>query len=62
MSADGTWDDAPLYYIERCKDDPCHWRVVGPNGIVDTYPTESEAQSRADRLNEDVAEERENDN
>ena len=61
MAADGTGNDAPLYYIERCEDASGRWRVVGPNGVVGTYPAEGEAQSKADRLNEDVAEEREND-
>jgi hypothetical protein len=53
--------DRPLYYVEGSNDDPGVWRVVGPNGVVDSYRVESEAQSRADRLNEDVAEEIEDD-
>ena len=53
--------ESALYYVERCDDDLGSWRVVGPNGVVDTHRVESEAQSRADRLNEDVAEEQEDD-
>jgi hypothetical protein len=53
--------DQPLYYVEQATEDPVLWRVVGPNGVVDTYGLESEAQSRADRLNEEIAEEREDD-
>ncbi len=53
--------DRPLYYVESSGDEPGVWRVVGPNGVVDSYRAESEAQSKADRLNEEVAEEREDD-
>jgi hypothetical protein len=53
--------EGPLYYVERGAEDAGGWRVVGPNGVVGVYRVESEAQSRADQLNEDVAEEREND-
>ena len=58
FGADG---DAPLYRAERSADDSGRWRVVGPNGAVGVYRLESEAQAKADQLNEDVAEEQEND-
>ena len=54
-------NDRPLYYVERDEDDPDIWRVIGPNGVVRAYRVESEAQSEADRLNEEVAEEQEDD-
>jgi hypothetical protein len=54
-------DDAPLYYVKRNDDDPNCWSVIGPNGVVDTYRVEAEAQSRANQLNESVAEEQEDD-
>jgi hypothetical protein len=54
-------DSAPIYWIERCTDDPETWYVIGPNGIVGDRRSKREAQAEADRLNEDVAEEREND-
>ena len=50
-----------LYSVERGEGDPEVWRVVGPNGVVAAYPTQSEAQARADQLNEDAAEEQEDD-
>jgi len=53
--------DRPLYYVEPRKDDPGVWDVIGPNGVVDTYRDERDAQSQADRLNEDVAQEQEDD-
>ena len=55
----GSGEDAPLYSVERSSDGG--WRIVGPNGVVDTYRAEAEAQSKADQLNENVAEEREDD-
>jgi hypothetical protein len=54
-------DDAPPYFVERGGDGPGSWRVIGPNGLVGVYPTASEAQAKADYLNEQVAEEREDD-
>jgi hypothetical protein len=51
-------DRAPLYSIERCDEG---WRVMGPNGPVGVFPAESDAQAKADFLNEQVAEEREDD-
>lgn len=53
--------DAPLYFVERCKDAPETWRVVGPNGLVGVYETASDAQAKADFLNEQSAEEIEDD-
>ena len=54
-------DETPLYTVERSDDGPESWRVVGPNGLVGVYETASDAQSRADFLNEQVAEEQEDD-
>ncbi len=54
-------DDAPLYYVERCAEGPNSWRVMGPNGAIGAYRNESEAQAKADQLNEEVAEEQEDD-
>jgi hypothetical protein len=54
--------ESALYNVERGQDDPEIWRVVGPNGVVGDYRSEGEAQARADRLNEDAAEEQEDDN
>jgi hypothetical protein len=51
-------DDAPLYSVHSSADG---WRVIGPNGLAGTYRTEREAQAKADFLNEQVAEEREDD-
>ena len=56
-----TDDDAPLYFVERGNDDPESWRVIGPNGLVGVYRTAREAQAKADFLNEQVAEQREDD-
>lgn len=53
--------DSALYTVERGQDDPGIWRVVGPNGAVGDYRSESAAQASADRLNEDAAEEQEDD-
>jgi hypothetical protein len=53
--------DPALYTVERGQDDAEIWRVVGPNGAVGAYRSESEAQASADRLNEDAAEEQEDD-
>jgi hypothetical protein len=57
----GADDDAPLYSVERSTEEPGGWRVVGPNGLVGVFRLESEAQGRADQLNEEVAEEQEDD-
>lgn len=54
-------DLTPEYRVERSGQASANWRVIGPNGPVADYPTEQEAQMRADDLNEQVAEEREND-
>jgi hypothetical protein len=51
-------DDAPLYSIEKVAEG---WRVCGPNGAAGVYEDERDAQARADFLNEQVAEEREDD-
>lgn len=56
-----TDDDAPVYSVERGDDGLEEWRVTGPNGLVGAYPTQSDAQAKADFLNEQIAEEREND-
>ena len=53
--------NAPLYAIEPCEDDAESWRVIGPNGVVGVYQTASDAQAKADYLNEQVAEESEDD-
>lgn len=53
--------DPALYTVERGQDDSEVWHVVGPNGAVGAYRSESEAQANADRLNEDAAEEQEDD-
>jgi len=54
-------DDAPPYFVERSDDGIQNWRVVGPNGLVGVYQTERDAQAKADFLNEQIAEEREDD-
>lgn len=53
--------DRSLYHVEQSNDDQRKWRVVGPNGLVNAYNTEREAQAKADDLNMQVAEEREDD-
>ncbi len=58
---DDKTDVAPLYYIEINDEPPKNWRVIGPNGLVGAYESESDAQARADLLNEQVAEETEDD-
>jgi hypothetical protein len=58
---DENGDSAPLYTAERSDDGPESWRVVGPNGLVGVYQSASDAQARADYLNEQVAEETEDD-
>lgn len=54
-------DRDALYSIEIDDERPQSWRVIGPNGLVGVYESESEAQARADFLNEQVAEETEGD-
>jgi hypothetical protein len=54
-------DEAPLYTVERSDDGPETWRVVGPNGLVGVYGSASDAQAKADFLNEQIAEGTEND-
>lgn len=49
---------APLYRVEPAAQG---WRVTGPNGDAGAYRTKDEAQAHADRLNEEVAEEAEDD-
>ena len=56
-----TDEDASPYVVEPCNEDQGSWRVIGPNGLVGVYQTASEAQAKADFLNEQVAEEREGD-
>ena len=53
--------EAPLYTVERINDGSEGWRVVGPNGLVGVYESASEAQAKADFLNEQIAEEAEDD-
>ena len=53
--------EGPLYRVEQSQDGPEGWRVVGPNGLVGVYESATEAQARADDLNEQVAEETEDD-
>ena len=54
-------DDPPLYVVQGSDNDPETWRVVGPNGLVGVYKSASDAQAKADFLNEQTAEETEND-
>jgi len=54
-------DEAPLYTVKRSDDNPARWLVVGPNGLVGVHESATEAQARADFLNEQVAEETEDD-
>ena len=54
-----TQDETPLYIVEPGGAEG--WRVIGPNGLVGVYPSLSEAQARADFLNEQIAEETEDD-
>ncbi len=56
-----TGDQAPLYSVEPSQGEPGTWRVVGPNGAVGDYPTATDAQAKADLLNEQIAEETEGD-
>ena len=58
---DDIGDEAPLYAVERSDDGHETWRVAGPNGLVGVYASASEAQAKADFLNEQVAEETEDD-
>ena len=51
----------PLYSVERLDAEPGGWCVMGPNGPAGVYPSEQEAQARADFLNAQVAEESEDD-
>lgn len=55
---EATDEAGPSYVVERSEDG---WRVVGPNGLVGVYPSASEAQAKADLLNEQSAEEAEDD-
>jgi hypothetical protein len=53
--------EAPSYIVERFNDGQEQWRIVGPNGVAGVFRTERDAQARADFLNEQAAEEREDD-
>lgn len=54
-------EDASPYVVERPDAVSQGWRVVGPNGLVGMFATASQAQAKADSLNEQVAEEKEDD-
>jgi hypothetical protein len=54
-------DGAPLYAVESSDEGLQSWRVIGPNGLVGVYASASEAQAKADLLNEQVAEGTEDD-
>jgi hypothetical protein len=58
---EATDDAGPLYFVERSKDGVEGWRVMGPNGLVGDYQSETDAQAKADFLNEQAAEEAEDD-